>query len=71
MLGGMKGAAEFEGLLRDKYPRMATFYKTTHAFTATKGNDAQTVLHTVILLFLLLGNIAYITNRVAAGRGRA
>ena len=71
MLGGMKGAAEFERLLRDKYPQMATFYKTTRAFTAMKGNDAQTVLHTVILILLLLGNIAYIRHRAAAAKGSA
>jgi len=71
MLGGMKGAAEFENLLRERYPQMEKFYKTTRAFTATKGNDAQTVLHTVILLFLLLGNIAYIRHRAAAARGKA
>ena len=68
MLGGMKGAAEFEKLLRDRYPQMEAFYKTTRAFTATKGNDAQTVLHAVILLFLLLGNIAFFRHRRASAR---
>jgi hypothetical protein len=71
MLGGMKGAAEYERLLRDRYPELASFYKNTRAFTATKGNDAQTVLHTVILLLLLLGNIAYIRHRTAAAKGSA
>ena len=68
MLGGMKGAAEYEKLLRARYPQMAKYYKTTRDFTATKGMDAQTVLHTVILLFILLGNYAYLRQRAAAGR---
>ena len=63
MLGGMKGAAEYEKLLRAKYPQLDTFYGSTRDFTATKGMDGQTVLHTVILLFILLGNIAYLKMR--------
>jgi hypothetical protein len=68
MLGGMKGAAEYESLLRQRYPQMAKFYRTTRAFTATKGMDGQTVLHTVIVVFILLGNYAYFRQRVAARR---
>lgn len=63
MLGGMKGAAEYEKLLRARYPQLAKFYQTTHAFTATKGMDGQTVLHTVILILIALGNIAFIKRR--------
>ena len=29
MVGGMKGAAEYESLLRARYPQLATFYTTT------------------------------------------
>jgi hypothetical protein len=68
MLGGMKGAAEYEKLLRAQYPDMAKFYRTTRAFTATKGMDGQTVLHTVIILFIILGNYAYFRQRAAAAR---
>jgi len=68
MLGGMKGAAEYEKLLRGRYPQMAKFYKTTRDFTATKGMDAQTVLHTIILMFILLGNYAYFRQRAKAAR---
>lgn len=63
MLGGMKGAAEYEKLLRGRYPELATVYKSTRAFTATKGMDGQTVLHAVILAFILLGNIAFMKSR--------
>jgi len=63
MLGGMKGAAEYEKLLRAQYPQLETFYSTTRAFTATKGMDGQTVLHTIILLFIFLGNVAFLRTR--------
>jgi hypothetical protein len=66
MLGGMKGAAEYEKLLMAKYPQLDEYYRGTRFFTATKGMDGQTVLHTVILLFMLLGNIAFL--RMRAGR---
>lgn len=67
MLSGMKGAAEYERLLRDKYPEMDRFYKTTRAFTATKGMDGQTVIHTLIILFIILGNLAFLATRGAPG----
>jgi len=68
MLGGMKGAAEYEKLLRAKYPEMATFYKTTRDFTATKGMDGQTVLHTLIMALILIGNIAFLTHRAGGAK---
>ena len=68
MLGGMKGAAEYEKLLRARYPQLDTFYKTTRLFTATKGMDGQTVIHTMILLFILVGNIAYVSRRASQGK---
>lgn len=63
MLGGMKGAAEYEKLLMAAYPQLNTYYHETRYFTATKGMDGQTVLHTVILLFIFLGNVAYLRMR--------
>ena len=68
MLGGMKGAAEYEKLLAAKYPSLNEFYRTTKAFTATRGMDGQTVLHAVILLFILLGNVAYLQTRKKGAR---
>jgi hypothetical protein len=67
MLGGMKGAAEYEKLLAGKHPQLATFYRSTKGFTATKGMDGQTVLHSVILLFILIGNAAFLVQRKQAG----
>jgi hypothetical protein len=68
MLGGMRGAAEYEKLLMAKYPQLNRYYRETHYFTATKGMDGQTVLHTVILVLIVLGNIAFLR---ALGRRRA
>lgn len=65
MMGGMKGAAEYEKLLMARYPEMNRFYRQTRAFTATKGMDGQTVFHTVILIFIALGNFAFVTGRAA------
>jgi hypothetical protein len=63
MLGGMKGAAEYEKLLMAKYPQLNRYYHETKYFTATKGMDGQTVLHTVILMFIFLGNVAFLVTR--------
>jgi hypothetical protein len=58
MVGGMKGAAEYEKLLAGRHPDLARTYESTRAFTATKGMDAQTVNHAVIILFIIAGNLA-------------
>lgn len=63
MLGGMKGAAEYEKLLAAKYPSFRKLYGETPDFTATKGMDGQTVLHGVILGLIFLGNLAYFLTR--------
>lgn len=68
MLGGMKGAAEYEQLIARKYPEMARFYRSTRLFTGTKGMDAQTGIHAVIVLFIFLGNVAFLLGRRRAGR---
>jgi hypothetical protein len=59
----MKGAAEYEKLLAASHPELSRFYRSTRGFTATKGMDAQTVIHAVIILFILIGNIAYMTTK--------
>ncbi|HUT97997.1 MAG TPA: hypothetical protein VM054_02850 [bacterium] len=50
LLGGLKGAAEYERLL-------------SYDGTATKGMNAQQWIHIVIVAFILLGNIAYFVTR--------
>jgi hypothetical protein len=71
MLSGMKGAAEYEKLLAAQYPELAVLYKTTRAFTATKGMDAQTVIHFVIIVFILIGNAAYMSHRATQRKAEA
>lgn len=50
MLGGLKGAAEYEKLV--KCPERAEL-----------GMNAQTVAHLVILAFIILGNVGFIVQR--------
>ena len=69
MVGGMKGAAEYEKLLAADHTDLAQLYRSTRWFTATKGMDAQTVIHFVIILFILIGNIATMLTKRAKGRG--
>ena len=50
LLGGLKGAAEYETLVG--VPG-----------TATRGMDAQSVVHALIVVFILLGNVVYFVSR--------
>jgi hypothetical protein len=55
LLGGMKGAAEYEKLLK-------------RPGTAQRGMDAQSVSHIVVFLFILIGNIAFFSLKKAKKR---
>ncbi len=50
LLGGMKGAAEYEKL-------------TQNQDRATRGMDPQSIIHMIIILFIVLGNIGYFVSR--------
>ena len=50
LLGGMKGAAEYEKLSRNPGK-------------ATRGMDPQSIIHLLIVAFVLLGNIGYFLSR--------
>ena len=54
ILGGLKGAAEYEKLV-------------AHPGSGTAGMRSQKVVHYMIILFIILGNIAYLATR---GRSR-
>ncbi|HWO57903.1 MAG TPA: hypothetical protein VNN55_10100 [bacterium] len=58
LLGGMKGAAEYERLLdaRDR---------------ATRGMDSQSLIHLLIIGFIVIGNIGHFAARRARAAGRA
>lgn len=50
LLGGMKGAAEYEKLLGKEG-------------TATRGMDSQSLAHLLVIFFVLIGNIGYFASR--------
>lgn len=54
VLSGLKGAAEYEVLAGTPG-------------TAASGMDAQSLSHLLIVVFVIIGNIAYIVRRKAAG----
>ncbi len=54
LVGGMKGAAEYEQL---------TGFKEKKHLVATRKMDIQSFAHLAIILFVILGNIAYFASR--------
>jgi hypothetical protein len=54
LLGGLKGASEYEAALAAAYPEQAFPRR------AGRAMGPQTVAHVVILIFLVLGNAAYL-----------
>ena len=55
MLGGLKGAAEYEKLIKEKG-------YTDAREVATIGMDAQSIAHLVILFLIIIGNIAFFAS---------
>lgn len=56
MLGGMKGAAEYEFLVHQKYG-------VEGRMRAMEGMGAQSAAHVLIIVFVIIGNIAYFAGR--------
>ncbi len=54
LLGGLKGAAEYETLIG-------------HPGDATKGMDAQSIVHALVVVFILLGNVVYLLSLRSKG----
>jgi hypothetical protein len=50
LLGGMKGAAEYEQLVK-------------HEGTATRGMDAQSMVHLLIIFLVVIGNVGFFVTR--------
>ena len=65
LVGGLKGASEYEAALASLFPE--------RAFPRRAGRvmGPQTVAHVVILIFLVLGNVAYLRGRRREGGGGA
>jgi len=58
VIGGMKGASEYEELVARAYPDLADLSRT-----ATMGMDVQSIVHLVIIFFILFGNVIFILTR--------
>ena len=58
VMGGMKGASEYEELVAEHYPDLGSLSRT-----ATVGMDVQSIVHVIIILFILFGNVLYIMTR--------
>lgn len=58
LLGGVKGAAEYESELRSRYPR----FKDSEA-PALRMMGPQTLAHIVVMAFIVIGNISYFRSR--------
>jgi len=56
LIGGMKGSAEYEVLV--DYPGLAT-----------AGMASQSFAHILIIIFIILGNIAYFVEKSKSGKG--
>ncbi|MBN1879285.1 hypothetical protein JW823_04165 [bacterium] len=63
MLEGMKGAAEYEQLIVEKFP------EDNGRRMATEGMSAQSSTHIAIILMILLGNVCYFMQRRHEKRG--
>lgn len=63
LLGGLKAASEYERLLIDAYPATQEVYSNPIIFSAMKGMDVQTIDHSIIILFIIIGNVAYFIGR--------
>ena len=58
LLGGVKGAAEYESHFRDNYPQFIDM-----ATPAMVMMGPQTVAHIVIMAFIVIGNVLYFVGR--------
>lgn len=61
LLGGVKGAAEYESELRKNYPR----FEDVPA-PALQMMGPQTMAHMVIMIFIIIGNITYFRRKRSA-----
>jgi len=63
MLEGMKGAAEYEQLIRESFP------EENGRQLATEGMSSQSSTHIAIILMIIFGNICYFMDRRQEQRG--
>jgi hypothetical protein len=68
VLGGLRGAAEYEELVRRKYPEIAAIYKKPEemVISATTGMDVQSIIHVIIIAFIIFGNVMFFASKKKA-----
>ena len=69
LMGGLKGASEYERMVKDGYPETRKAYASPLLQTASKGMDAQTIDHLIIIVFIVMGNVAYFAGRRSKAQG--
>ncbi len=60
MIAGLKGAAEYETLVNRLYK---TLGKKTPSVIAIRGMDANSLAHVLIMIFIILGNLAFFASK--------
>jgi len=65
LLGGLKGASEYEKLLIDRYPKARELYARPDEAkrSAMTGMDVQSIVHIIIIAFIIFGNTMYFILR--------
>lgn len=58
LMGGIKGAAEYESILTNQYSNLANM-----PLPGSEMMGPQTVAHIVIMLFIVIGNLSYFMTR--------
>ncbi len=61
MLAGMRGAAEYEELTREKMTELGMTWRIRNR--GTEAMSSQTAAHLAIIGFIIIGNIAFFINR--------
>ncbi|MFH1312757.1 MAG: hypothetical protein ABIJ00_05970 [Candidatus Eisenbacteria bacterium] len=69
LLGGLKGASEYEKLLTDAYPEAREIYLDPEEIkrAAMTGMDVQSIVHLIIIAFIIFGNTMYFITRKGQG----
>jgi hypothetical protein len=69
VLGGLKGASEYEELLKRKYESARLTYADPEEkkLSATTGMDVQSIIHVIIIAFIVFGNVMYFATRKEGG----
>jgi hypothetical protein len=70
VLGGLKGASEYEELLRRNFDWARQVYSdpAEMKLAATTGMDVQAIVHVIIIVFIIFGNIMYFATGKEKGR---